>query len=264
MPLSKTYSAIAVALVLSSATVYGESFEDPFRDLDSSLWWLSDGWENGFPFVSRWDADAVSFNKRGMTLSLSPDPVLADDGKLSFYGGEIRSTEFYPYGCYEIDMKPAKAPGVVSSFFLFSGPYDKPEGGNGIHNEIDIEFLGSNTNMVQLNFWTDDDSYTNSHETLIFLGFDASKDFHRYGIYWGEDKLEWYIDGNLVLRINDSQYDPIPSIESSYLRIMANIWATDPEISNWAGKFREDRKKTYRAKYRNFSFKQGKPCSKNQ
>ncbi|MDK9760721.1 family 16 glycosylhydrolase [Vibrio sp. D420a] len=261
MLLPKTYCALAVSLALTSSFVSAESFEDPLRTFDESRWWLSDGWENGFPFLSRWDAKSATFNKKGLTLTLAPDDERDADGKLTFYGGELRSHEFFPYGCYEIDMKPARAPGVVSSFFLFSGPYDKPEGGSGKHNEIDIEFLGSNTNMVQLNFWTDDDSYTNSHETLIFLGFDASKAFHRYGIYWGEDRIEWFIDGQLVLRVNNSPYDPTPSTESSYLRVMANIWATDPEIANWAGKFREDKVREYRAKYRNFSFKENERCT---
>jgi hypothetical protein len=31
----------------------------------------------------------------------------------------------------------------VSAFFTFAGPYDN--GGNGRHNEIDVEFLGYDT-----------------------------------------------------------------------------------------------------------------------
>ncbi|MFM2587001.1 family 16 glycosylhydrolase [Vibrio sp. TBV020] len=240
------------------------NFKDDLTRLDETKWWLSDGWENGFPFLNRWDASSVSFSKKGMAISLSPDAQRQPDGHLVFSSGELRSNEFYAYGCFEIDMKPVKAPGVVTSFFLFSGPHDKPEDGSGIHNEIDIEFLGSNTNMVQLNFWTDDDAYANSHETLIFLGFDASQDFHRYGIYWGKDHIEWFIDGESVLKVLNSRYDPIPSVDSSRLRIMANMWATDPEISNWAGEFKIKKNRVYKAQYRNFSFTEGTSCKSNK
>jgi endo-1,3-1,4-beta-glycanase ExoK len=47
--------------------------------------------------------------------------------------------------------------GVVSSFFTFAGPFDN--GGNGKHNEIDIEFLRFDTRTFQVNFWTNDDTY---------------------------------------------------------------------------------------------------------
>lgn len=247
-------------LVLMSASALSSSFSDDLTKLDESRWWLSDGWSNGFPFYSRWDADAVSFNRKGMKITLSPEEKRNENGDLVFSSGELRSQEFFSYGCFEVDMKPIKAPGVVSSFFLFSGPFDKPDDGNGIHNEIDIEFLGSNTNMVQLNFWTDDDAYANSHETIIFLGFDASKSFHRYGIYWGKDFLEWFIDGKSVLKVKNSIYDPIPSVESSRLRVMANVWATDPQISNWAGLFNITKAKAYSARYRNFTYTQDQRC----
>ncbi|WP_114787575.1 family 16 glycosylhydrolase [Vibrio tetraodonis] len=234
---------------------------DSLQHFDETQWWLADGWENGYPFLSRWEADAVKFGKQGMRISLAPDPKRNSDGSYNFYSGEVRSHDFYSYGCFEIDIKPIRAPGVVTSFFLFSGPYDKPHDGNGMHNEIDIEFLGSNTNMVQMNFWTDDDDYSNSHETLIFLDFDASKDFHRYGIYWSEDSIEWFIDGKSVLKVLDSPFDPIPSISSSRLRMMFNVWATDPKIANWAGKFNHTKKKTYTAVYKNFSYTPLQRCS---
>lgn len=260
MSIAKYTHLAAVFTSLWAAPNVAETISDPLTSLDSELWWLSDGWHNGFPFLSSWDAKAVTFSEEGMALTLAPESNKGPRRDTKYYGGELRSHGFYGYGCYEIDMKPVNAPGVISSFFLFSGPYDKPEDGNGMHNEIDVEFLGSNTNMVQLNFWTDDDSYSNTHETLIFLDFDASQDFHRYGIYWGPDYLEWFIDGESVFKVLDSRYDPIPSIDSSKLRVMANIWATDPEIANWAGKFNVKKRRSHTAKYRNFSFTPESNC----
>ncbi|MGF1910801.1 family 16 glycosylhydrolase [Vibrio kasasachensis] len=233
---------------------HAEAFNDALNHYDASRWQLADGWENGYPFANRWESKAISFSRKGMSIELAPDRVLDEQGKRTFFSGELRSHDFYAFGCYEIDMKPIKAPGVVTSFFLFAGPYDKPDNGSGLHNEIDIEFLGYNTNMVQLNFWTDDDDYGNSHETLIFLGFDASKRFHRYGIYWGKDSLEWFIDGKSVLKVHNSRYDPIPNADHSNMRIMVNVWAADHGVSNWVGQFDTDKRTRYKAEYRNFSF----------
>ncbi|MBW3695784.1 glycosyl hydrolase family protein [Vibrio sp. T187] len=237
-----------------------KSFSDPLIDLNSKHWWLADGWGNGFPFLSVWKSDAVTFDGSGMSITLTGQESTEQSNAIEFVSGELRSQQFFSYGCFEIEMKPIAAPGVISSFFLFSGPYDKPKNGSGIHNEIDIEFLGMNTNMVQMNFWTDDDEYQNSHETLVFLDFDASLDFHHYAIYWHKDGIEWFIDGESVLKVLNSKYDPTPSKQSSTLRVMANVWATDPEISNWAGEFDTSSTKPLTASYRNFKYTAGKRC----
>ncbi|WP_241033868.1 family 16 glycosylhydrolase [Vibrio maerlii] len=242
---------------ISLQVVSAGEFEDSLQALETEKWRVADGWGNGYPFVNDWDDGAITFNEQGMAITLMTQSL----PKTPMMSGEIRSHGFYGYGCFEVDMKPIKAPGVVSSFFLFSGPHDKPEDGNGIHNEIDIEFLGSNTNMVQLNFWTDDDAYENSHESLVFLPFDASKSFHRYSIDWSEKGIDWLIDGKLVLRAKNNKSDPTPSVNSSKLRIMKNVWVVDRKLSNWAGKFKLDKKKTYSAYYKNFKYTPNKKCS---
>lgn len=235
------------------------NFADPMTSLDDSLWWKSDGWSNGFPFVNRWEGEAITFSEdEGMAISLSKNPL--PDQSSEFQSGELRTHKFYRYGCFEAEMKPVKESGVVSAFFLFAGPYDKDENSNGMHNEIDIEFLGNNTNMMQINFWTNDDRYTSSNEKLIFLDFDASEDFHRYGIKWTPKAIKWYVDGQLVYVQRNNPNNPTPSADDSTLRIMANVWLTDSHISNWAGEY-EDRGQTSTAYFRNISYTQGKRCT---
>ncbi|MBA5760792.1 family 16 glycosylhydrolase [Vibrio sp. 404] len=261
----KHFSLCAVCMAFADVTFSAPpsadlAFNDQLNRHDVSRWQLADGWQNGYPFLNRWESKAVTFSSTGMSIELVSDPLLDEQEQRTFYSGELRSHDFYAYGCYEIDIKPINAPGVVTSFFLFSGPYDKPIDGSGRHNEIDIEFLGSNTNMVQMNFWTDDDYYSNSHETLIFLGFDASQNFHRYGISWTKKYLEWFIDGQSVLKVRNNRYDPIPNARHSRMRIMANVWAVDTQLSNWAGLFDTGKESHYLARYRNFSFKPNRGC----
>lgn len=257
-PLSKAIGLITM-LSLSPFSQAKPALEDPLTELDSNLWWVSDGWSNGFPSYSRWESEAISHSTEGMAITLSHAPNGIDE--FEFQSGELRSEAFYGYGCYEVEMKPIAEPGAISSFFLFSGPFDKPNNGNGMHNEIDIEFLGYDTNVMQINYWTNDDRYAQSHEQLIYLDFDASEDFHRYGIKWTKGSIKWYIDGELVYTVKNSNYDPIPSAKDSRLRIMMNVWAADDRISNWAGEFNKDPDTYLTAYYKNFRFSSGRSCT---
>lgn len=251
---------LIVGILLQSglAMAANDNFYDSLSTFNQKLWWKSDGWSNGFPFHNRWEGEAIAHSADGMAMSLSYQQTTEDN--LAYQSGELRSHDYYGYGCFEIEMKPVSASGVISSFFLFAGPYDTPEGGNGQHNEIDIEFLGNNTNLLQINYWTNDDEYKQSNERIIFLNFDASEDFHRYGIKWTRNAIKWYVDGSLVYVVRNEITKPIPSQTDNKLRIMANVWATDNSISNWAGEFDVDSHQSHTAYYRNLSFKSGKRC----
>ena len=122
-----------------------------------------------------------------------------------YSSGNYQSTGFYGYGCYEASFRPVAESGVVSSFFSFAGPYDN--GGNGKHNEIDIEFLGYDTRSFQANYWTNDDAYAGGHEAMVYLDFDASQAFHRYAFKWHSGGIEWYVDGARVYAVADSPAD---------------------------------------------------------
>lgn len=249
-----------IALLVATPSFSATSFDDPLTNMNDQLWWLADGWSNGFPFINRWESEAISFSTNGMAITLSNTPDSTDPQNLTFQSGELRSNDFYSYGCFEAEIKPAAADGVITSFFLFAGPYDRTETSNGKHNEIDIEFLGNNTDLLQINYWTNDDNYTSDHARIIFLDFDASEDFHRYGIKWTKHAIQWFIDGKLVFKVKNTSSDPIPKSTDSPLRIMANIWATDSEISGWAGEF-DQNSVPITAEYRNIRYIKGGRCN---
>ena len=126
-------------------------------------------------------------------------------------------------------------PGAVTTFFTFAGPYDN--GGNGKHNEIDIEFLGYDTTKFQANFWTNDDTYSNGHEHMVNLGFDASQAFHTYAFKWTSTGITWYVDGAAVHSVTSTVADPTPKTGESLHKIMLNFWPVDSTASAWAGTF---------------------------
>ena len=206
------------------------SFTDHLDSYDASRWAKADGWANGSPFDNAWSADHVTFGNGEMLLRLDDISQLGEP----YTSGEYRTLGFYGYGCYEASMKPAQGAGAVTSLFTYAGPWDN--GGNGRHNEIDIEFPGT-TDHVQFNFWTNDDDYTSANEYLLPLTFDASVDYHRYGFKWTSSSIAWYVDGNLAYQVFDTPLAPTPKAEESLQKIMMNLWAVDETAELWAGTF---------------------------
>ncbi len=207
------------------------SFTDHLTAFDAARWASADGWANGSPFDNGWRADHVSFHDGLLDLRL--DDVTSSGQPYS--SGEYRTTGYYGYGCYEASFRPVARPGVVSAFFTFAGPYDN--GGNGRHNEIDVEFLGYDTTRVQFNFFANDDAYATRNEKLLDLGFDAAAAHHRYAFKWTSQGIAWFVDGTLVYQASDSADNPTPKATESLQKLMLNLWPVDETAALWAGAF---------------------------
>ena len=179
----------------------------------------SNGWTNGSMFNVTWRADNVTFNDGKMQLIIDKDETPLDD--IPYSGGEFRSKEYYGYGRYEVKMKAIKNDGVVSSFFTYTGPYDKDP-----WDEIDIEILGKDTTKVQFNYFTDS---VGEHEYMHDLGFDASEDFHEYAFEWHKDKIVWFVDGVEV-------YSATENIPVTKGKIMMNAWCGEG-VDAWLNPF---------------------------
>jgi len=207
------------------------AFTDHFNALDTTRWSKADGWTNGSPFDNAWAADHVTVEAGRLDLRLDNVAALGEP----YTSGELRTNGYYGYGCYEASFKPIMVPGVVTSLFTYAGPYDN--GGNGKHNEIDVEFLGNLPGYVQLNFWTNDDTYASRNEKLLNLGFDPTADFHRYGFRWTAEGIDWFIEGKLVYSASDRPSNPTPKATESLQKIMVNAWPVDETAALWAGVF---------------------------
>lgn len=186
-----------------------------FEDSEIEGFWARNDRGNQHPFNCSFSrANAVIANNL-LTLSLTKTGA-------GYAGAEYRSQQRFGYGFYSVKMKAASCPGVISSFFTYTGwPWD----------EIDIEFLGDDTTRVQFNYFT---SGRGNHEYIYELGFDASEDFHEYAFDWHEDSITWYVDGKAVYRATKD----IPSTPG---QIMMNIWNVADSNAGWAGKFDDSR-----------------------
>ena len=173
--------------------------------------WARNDRGNGHPFNCSFSKENAIIDNGILTLSLTKEGN-------KYAGAEYRSGARFSYGYYSVSMKATKCPGVISSFFTYTGwPWD----------EIDIEFLGDDTTKVQFNYYTNG---VGGHEYVYNLGFDASDDFHEYGFDWQEDSITWYVDGVSVYRATKN----IPSAPG---HIMMNLWNVADTNADWAGKF---------------------------
>lgn len=164
-------------------------------------------------------------------------PIAFDGGLLltmpaNSPGTLLSSTHYVWYGKISATMKSSRGQGVVTAFILMSD----------VKDEIDCEFIGSDNQAVQSNFyWQGTLNYTNE-KNLTTSSTDT--DMHTYTIDWTPDKLEWSVDGNTMRTLNKDdtwnsstesfQYPQTPS------RVQFSLWpAGDPKNGkgtvDWAG-----------------------------
>ncbi|SFB86879.1 family 16 glycosylhydrolase, partial [Tropicimonas isoalkanivorans] len=147
------------------------SFTDTFDTYDTSFWYTADfSIANKWQWTA-WEADYV--REHGGEISLSFDTTVSTDKKhvKPYTGSEIQSRDYFGYGYYEVDMKASGESGVVSSFFLFNNTFWSADH----HNEIDFEFLGGDTTVVNINYYYDDMRMgAENGPVQIDLGYDAA------------------------------------------------------------------------------------------
>ena len=145
-----------------------------------------------------------------------------------YRGGELRTSQTFRYGRFEVHMRSAPHSGVISSFFTFHdmGAVDHDE-----WNEIDVEFLGRYQYAVQFNTIT---GGIVGHEHSVFLPYNPAQSFHTYAFEWTPDYVSWFVDG---AQFYSQTGDHIAEL-NRFHKLMMNLWQS--ESVEWAGAFNED------------------------
>ena len=193
----------------------------------------SDGWSNKSVFNTEWSANNVSYENGTMKLTIADNPNGSVETYNEYFGGEGRTYQFFGYGDYEVCMKPAKKEGTASTFFTCTGNYDtNPNTGEpNPWDEIDIEFLGSDTTEVQFNYYVNG---VGGHEYMYDLGFDASEEFHEYGFRWTKDYIVWFVDNEPVYKVEATADSAMPAAAG---RILMNYWCGTEAAEGWMGEY---------------------------
>lgn len=172
--------------------------------------------------ATAFDPDNISFTDAGMEMRIEKR---RDRGK-PYSGSEFQLDGYYGYGRYEAVLKGAVGSGVVTAFFTHTGDYFGDP-----HDEIDFEFLGRDTRVVQVNYFTDAEV---AGAELVNLGFDYTKDFHLYAFEWKHDSIRWFVDGKLIHEVRaETAKVPIPSASG---RAIALLWTGAGDQLEWMGK----------------------------
>ena len=138
-------------------------------------------------------------------------------------------TRFYIFfGQLEVIMKAASGQGAVSSIVLLSDALD----------EIDWEWIGGNNTHVQTNFFAKGKP---DFKNAIWYPVDnPQENWHNYTVNWQQDKIEWYIDTQLVRSLSFDEADGGKAFPQTPSDIRIGIWAGgDPSNPNgtveWSG-----------------------------
>ena len=130
-----------------------------------------------------WDASNghVDFTAEGAQLSI----------KEKLQSPTLQSKFYIFFGVVESHIKMAKGGGIVSSVVLQSDDLD----------EIDWEWVGYNTTGVQSNYYGKGNASSYGRGGYHYVP-NADTEFHNYTTYWTKDKIEWWIDQELVRTLN--------------------------------------------------------------
>lgn len=131
----------------------------------------------------------------------------------------LQSNFYIFFGVVESHVKMAKGDGVISSVVLESDDLD----------EIDWEWVGNNVTEVQSNFFGKGNTTTYDRGGKHPVA-NADTEFHNYTTYWDSDRLEWWVDGDLVRTV---KYDDPKALHGkNYPQTPSRV-----KFSNWpAGK----------------------------
>jgi beta-glucanase (GH16 family) len=101
----------------------------------------------------------------------------------------IQSNFYIFFGTVSVFMRASTGQGIISSIVLESDDLD----------EVDWEIMGGNTTHVETNYFGKGNTNTTYQRAFYYpVSPSPQSDYHNYTTLWTAEKLEWYIDGNLV------------------------------------------------------------------
>lgn len=209
------------------------AWQDDFDVLDLGRWQL---------MTHSWDTNLAQFSTENARVSGGILSLLltaeASDTVKPFRGVELRSRETLTYGKVEARARLARGSGVVSSLVTIYTPWPADN-----WNELDVEFLGKDSDRVQFNAMV----YTGTlpaapvqqsvaptqFPELVTLPFDPSQEFHIFSVEWTPLDARFSVDGGVV-RTWSTEIGRMTLPQN----ILLTIWAS--ASADWAGAITAD------------------------
>ncbi|MEO3997613.1 family 16 glycosylhydrolase [Mesorhizobium sp. CAU 1732] len=211
-------------LVAPAAFAQQASFFDDFDTFNTQRWYVADGWATGAYQNCTWASNQVSIEDGILRVGFAPRPY--KDRQYSC--GALQTKQAIGHGTFEARLKTPSGSGLNAAFFSYIGPTQgKP------HDEIDFEILLRDTGKVQTTTFVNGisgDGEIGSGQNHD-LPYPSDSDFIDYAITWTPDKIEYFINGELVRTIDEAFRIP-----TNPQRIFFSLWGTDT-LTDWMGPF---------------------------
>ncbi|CAH0026735.1 unnamed protein product [Clonostachys rhizophaga] len=136
---------------------------------------------------------------------------------------QLMSLFYIMFGRVEVTMKAAPGAGIVSSLVLESDVLD----------EIDIEWLGSDADEVQSNYFGKGQVTSYNRGQFHDLTGTQSK-WITYTVDWTKDKIVWMADGTILRSMTESQAES-GQYPQTPMRVKLGAWAGGDPNYNAAG-----------------------------
>lgn len=139
------------------------------------------------------------------------------------------SNFYFFWGKTEVILKAAPGQGIVSSIVWMSDLLD----------EVDWEFLGGKPENASTNYFGKArQDFRNAGYHPVEGG--VQDDYHNYTSIWTKDKLDWYIDGELIRTLLPDDANSTNNYPQTPMQLSLGIWAGgDPSLPqgtiDWAG-----------------------------
>lgn len=217
----------------------------PLTVCNDGNWYCADGYANGDPnFDVFWKQQEMTIGGGTMTLNLQQCTPSATCSSETYEAAELQSNCYYGYGVYEAKIKPAEGSGLITSFFVYTGPRSPDYAAR--QDEIDIEIFGRpgtdlgcalNETAVQTNY------FVNGQQNPATHCIPSLSTSRLYKFEWRASGIDWWAD-----KAGDGTYDPgdlLRTVSTGPLpvlpgKIMANMWAgdaTNAATVTWMGAF---------------------------
>lgn len=228
----KCYFSLPVIFLISSlytvsATTPAESYSTTlFDDFDSSQI-NNSRWQ-----VATWSEHGGQTGKeRCYVKDGFLNMVFINSSKDGYLSAAIQTREEFLYGRWEARLKPSSVPGVLNSFYTidWDNTADNNSASDGTKQEIDIEFLtfafGKDTGLVHFAVHEQNKKSFQTNPDVP-VSFNPSDDFHVWGFDITPDKIEWFVDSQILKTY--TYCDSFPSVTTPY-QLKLNVWSKE----NW-------------------------------
>ncbi|KJZ75350.1 hypothetical protein HIM_05276 [Hirsutella minnesotensis 3608] len=156
-------------------------------------------------------------------------------------GPTIETDKYMFFGRVDVTLQSAPTQGLITSIVLESDALD----------EIDWEWIGSETTKVQTNYFRHGADGTWDRGGVHTVSNPASS-FHKYSIEWTKEKLEWFIDDKSIRSL--SYADAKGKFPQTPMKVKLGTWVvskSNPEgTQKWAGGAAEFDKGPFEAFYK--------------